>query len=71
MKKLKEIHSELTEAPGQEERFVVQMEFYIWAKDMHTAKLMAQDIAKKRREKFDDQAEITDVWKQPFGGGIG
>lgn len=66
MKKLKEIHDAVVNEAA-EQRFVVQMEFYIWAKDERDAKRQAEAIAKQRRAQYDDQAEITDLRLMPFG----
>jgi len=66
MKKLKQLHDDVINE-ATEQRFVVQMEFYIWAKNEQDARRQAETIAKRRRDQFDDQAEITDLRSMPFG----
>jgi len=49
------------------ERYVVQIDFYIHAKSDKKAVKLAVWICKKLRWVFDNQANVTGVWSLPFG----
>ena len=49
------------------ERYIVQIDFYIWAKTDSKAVKLANWIAKKLCRRFDNQARITGLWSRPYG----
>lgn len=49
------------------ERYVVQIDFYIWAKTDSKARKLANWIVRKLCRRFDNQARVTGLWSQPFG----
>jgi len=50
----------------KKERYVVQIDFYIHAKNDNKAVKLAIWITKKLCKKFDNQARVTGVWHSPF-----
>lgn len=49
------------------ERYVVQVDFYLYAKSDKRAVRLAMWIVRKICAKFDNQARVAGVWSQPFG----
>jgi len=62
------IHEVLNEIEStKEQRYVVSMDFYIYAKDDNEAIKLAKHIVEKEDEKYDNAASLISVHKQPFG----
>jgi hypothetical protein len=62
---IKETISELTQPTDQ--RYVVTMNFYIYAKDNISAIALAKHIAEKEDQKYDNAALVLTVESQPYG----
>ena len=72
MKKLdikKMIKEELKKSLKEEsqKRYVATMEFFVWATDDSEAKMSADEVMATVREKYDNDASITDLVSQQFG----
>lgn len=52
---------------SSEERYVVEMDFYVWANSDEAAKKISNNIAKTLDDKYDNRANITNIYKKPFG----
>ncbi len=68
--KLKQIIKKvITELNAQEktERYIVTIDFYIYAKDDTSAISKAQRIAEKQTQQYDNSATVLKVEKQPWG----
>ena len=51
----------------ERERYVVQVDFYLYAKSDKRAVRLANWVVRKICTMFDNQAKVTGVWCQPFG----
>lgn len=52
---------------SREERYVVTMDFYVWANDDDDAVNKAKAIARDLDSKFDNQARVQAIDRQPHG----
>ena len=48
-------------------RYIAEMDFYLFAKDDEHAKQVAQEMAQEMDTKYDNQPRIQKLFKQPFG----
>lgn len=55
------------EEGANETRYVVEMDFYIWAADDEQAKQVAQSFAQDMDKKYDNQPRVQKLFRQPFG----
>ena len=60
-----ELKKSLTEE--SQKRFVATMEFYVWAPTESEAKMSADEVMALVRNKYDNDASITDLVSQEFG----
>ena len=51
----------------QQERFVAEIDFYVWANDDDDAKKQANKIVQTLDAKFDNRAKLNGLYSQPFG----
>ena len=66
--KLRNIIKEaIQEGLGNEERYVVTMDFYVWGKSDQEAIENAKQIAREMDAKMDNEPSIKSIDKQPFG----
>ena len=67
MKELRKIIRETLEEQMKNDRYVANMEFYVYANSDEEAKIKSQSMAKEMEMKLDNQAKITKIIKQSFG----
>ena len=67
MEELRKIVRETLEEQMKEQRYVVDMEFYVYANNDEEAKVKSQAMAKEMEMKLDNQAKIIKIAKQSFG----
>ena len=63
----KKFQDYLHEEMEKDKRYVVTMEFYIWAKDDKTVKQEAEALAKEMDAQEDNRASIVSIYEQPTG----
>jgi hypothetical protein len=51
----------------KENRYVVTMDMYVYAKDDYMARVESHKLADLLKNKYDNQASILDIVEQPFG----
>lgn len=49
------------------ERYVMQMEFYIYAPNDEKAKSLANYVAERQKMKFDNRCGVSSLKRAPFG----
>ena len=61
------IKETLKEVSNDKQRYIVTMDFYIYADDNENAIELAKHIAEKQVEEYDNNASILKIEHQPWG----
>jgi len=67
MEEIRKIIREVLEEQSREQRYVANMEFYVYANDDKDAVNKSKALASDMNMNFDNQASITSLSKQSFG----
>ncbi len=51
----------------KKDRYIIQIDFYVHAKNPNKAVKLGIWICRKLQSVFDNQARLTSVWHAPFG----
>lgn len=68
LQQIQERKNEIMQEIGtKKQRFILQMDMYLYADDEQDAINIAKNIIEKERDQYDNQAQILSIHSAPFG----